>query len=83
MDRKLEEHYTEQFSMFSTAAWKDFVEDCEKMKTEYSNILSVTDAKALHSRQGQIDILNWVINRKEMYEAAWKQIQEEAEADSA
>jgi hypothetical protein len=79
MDRELQQHYEEQFSLFLTQGWKDFVENCKELRTQYGNLLTVPDAPTLHKRHGQLDILDWVINRKGMYEQAYKQLKEEAE----
>lgn len=79
MTPELQKHYEEQFSMFLTEGWKEFIEACNELKTQYSDLLTVPDAPALHKRHGQLDILNWVINRKAAHEATFKVLQEESE----
>lgn len=83
MDRNLQDHYEGQFSMFLTSAWQEFIEQCKELRTQYGDLLTVPDAPTLSKRQGQLDILDWVINRKEMYETAYKQLTDSEEADSA
>jgi hypothetical protein len=80
MDRQLQEHYENQFSMFIQPAWLEFIEQCKELRTQYGDLLTVPDAPTLHKRQGQLDILDWVINRKGMYETAYKQLTDEADS---
>jgi hypothetical protein len=83
MDRQLQEFYEQQFDLFLHPGWKAFMEDLEKVLKPLEEIMTVPDAQTLHRRQGQIDILRWVLNRKEMLQAAWQDLQASEEADSA
>jgi len=73
---ELEKHYEDQFDLFTHPGWKDLLEDFEKIKKQVEDIATVADAQTLHNRQGQLAILNLILNRKEMYEAAYKDLQE-------
>lgn len=81
--RELETYYEENFNTFATKGWQFLIEDFSKLKDTVKDLTTVTGEQQLFYRQGQLDILNLFLNRKELTEAAWKQIQDEAEADSA
>jgi len=79
MDRELEHYYTETFSMMSTQGWSFLLEDLEKLKQELENIRTVKDAQSLSYRQGQLDILDLILNRKKTCEEVYEQLQQEAQ----
>lgn len=77
MDRELDRYYTETFSMMATEGWKALIEDLEKLKQELENIRTVKDAQTLSYRQGQLDILDLILNRKKTCEEVYEQLQQE------
>ena len=77
MDRELDNYYTETFSMMATQGWKALMEDLEKLKQELENIRTVKDAQTLSYRQGQLDILDLILNRKKTCEDIYEQLQQE------
>lgn len=83
MDKELEKFYESQFSLFLHPGWKEFMEDVAKVLEPLENVMTVTDAHQLHTRQGQIDILRWVLNRSEALKSAYDDLQAAEEADSA
>ena len=64
--------------MMSTQGWKFLIEDFNKLKQELENIRTVKDAQTLSYRQGQLDILDLILNRKETCEEVYEQLQQEA-----
>jgi hypothetical protein len=77
MDKELQVYYEETFSMMSTKGWAMLIEDFQKLKASLNDISTVTDTQSLYFRQGQLDILNLVIRRKEMCEEVYKELQDE------
>jgi vacuolar-type H+-ATPase subunit I/STV1 len=77
MDKELQTYYEETFSMMATEGWKAFMEDLEKLKQELENIRTVKDAQTLSYRQGQLDILDLILNRKKTCEEIYEQLQQE------
>lgn len=77
MDKALQKYYEDRFSMMSTDGWKDFLEDVENMINAYNNVRSLKASEDLHKRQGQLDILYWVLDLKQESEAAWKELNNE------
>ena len=79
MDKELQKYYEETFSMMSTQGWSFLLEDLEKLKQELENIRTVKDAQTLSYRQGQLDILDLILNRKKTCEEVYEQLQQEAQ----
>ena len=79
MDRELEHYYEETFSTMSTKGWAFLIEDFTKLKQELENIRTVKDAQSLSYRQGQLDILDLILNRKKTCEEVYEQLQQEAQ----
>lgn len=77
MDKELQVYYEETFSMMSTKGWAMLIEDFQKLKASLNDLSTVTDTQSLYFRQGQLDILNLVIRRKEMCEEVYKELQDE------
>lgn len=77
MTPELQKYYEETFSMMSTIGWKDLIEDFNKLKQELENIRTVKDAQSLSYRQGQLDILDLILNRKRTCEEIYEQLQQE------
>ena len=78
MDRALEKYYNEQFSLMSSVGWKDLMEDLEKLRDELDNIRTAKDAQQMHFRQGQVDILDLILNRRKACEEVYDQLKEES-----
>jgi hypothetical protein len=74
MDKALQEYYEARFDMMSTKGWKDFLEDVETIVGSYDNVMAIENEKDLYKKQGQLDILNWVLNLKQTSEKAWEEL---------
>jgi hypothetical protein len=77
LDKELITHYEDAFSMMATPGWKALMEDAKKIKDNFSDITSVTDAQQLFFRQGQVDNLNWILGLKGLYEQAYEELTSE------
>lgn len=77
MEQSLQRYYEEQFSMMSTEGWTDLIEDFQKLKSNLNDLSTVADAQQLFYRQGQLDILNLVLQRKEMCEKVYEELEDE------
>jgi hypothetical protein len=78
MDKELQQYYEETFSTMSTQGWTFLMEDLTKLKDELDNIRTVKDAQSLSFRQGQLDILDLLLNRKKTCEEVYEQLLQEA-----
>lgn len=79
MDKELQVYYEESFSTMSTKGWAFLMEDFDKLKQELENIRTVKDAQSLSYRQGQLDILDLILNRKKTCEEVYEQLQQEGQ----
>ena len=74
MTPELEKYYTDRFEMMSTKGWKDLVEDVDKIIVSLNNISVVSDEKDLQFKKGELSILTWLVNLKEISERAYEEI---------
>lgn len=77
MEQSLQTYYEESFSMMATQGWTFLMEDFTKLKQELENIRTVKDAQSLSYRQGQLDILDLILNRKKTCEEIYDQLLQE------
>ena len=77
MDKELQVYYEETFSMMSTQGWALLMEDFQKLKASLNDLSTVADTQSLYFRQGQLDILNLVLKRKETCEQVYKELEDE------
>jgi hypothetical protein len=82
MDKELEKYYEAQFVMFGEQGWRDFVHQVSEMLVATNSIAGIEDAKALHYRQGECSIMEWVISWENMVREAHKQLMEDANGTS-
>ena len=76
MNPELERYYTERFSMMSTQGWIDLMEDVDKMIEPLNNIATIADEKSLQFRKGELSILIWLKNLKQVSERAFEDLNE-------
>lgn len=77
MDKELEIYYLEMFSMMATKGWSLLMEDFQALKASLNDLSTVADTQDLYFRKGQLDILNLVLQRKEICEKAFEELQHE------
>ena len=74
MTPELEKYYESRFEMMSTQGWKDLVEDIDKIIVSLNNISVVSDEKDLQFKKGELSILTWLKNLKQISERAYEEI---------
>lgn len=72
MDKELELYFENQFQMFSEQGWKDFVKEAKDLKDSLNSLDQVVSTDTLWLRKGQIDILNWILNRQTTVNATYQ-----------
>ena len=77
MTPDLQKYYEERFSMFSQQGWLDLMEDVDKMLDSLNNISTIEDGNALQFRKGELYILLWVRNLKQISERAYEDLRAE------
>jgi hypothetical protein len=76
MNQELQKYYEERFSMMSTQGWIDLMEDIDKMIEPLNNISTIADEKSLQFRKGELSILIWLKNLKQVSERAFEDLNE-------
>jgi hypothetical protein len=74
MTPELQKYYEERFSMFSQQGWLDLIEDVDKMLESLNNISTIEDGNALQFRKGELSILLWLRNLKQISERAFEDL---------
>lgn len=76
MNPELQKYYEERFSMMATKGWSDLLEDIDNMIEPLNNISTIDDEKSLQFRKGELSILTWLKNLKEVSERAYEDLNE-------
>ena len=76
MNQELQRYYEERFSMMSTQGWIELMEDVDKMIEPLNNISTIADEKTLQFRKGELSILIWLKNLKQVSERAFEDLNE-------
>ena len=76
MNPELQKYYEERFSMMSTQGWIDLMEDVDKMIEPLNNVSTIVDEKGLQFRKGELSILIWLKNLKQVSERAFEDLNE-------
>lgn len=74
MNPELQKYYEERFSMFGQQGWVDLMEDVDKMLDSLNNISTIEDGNALQFRKGELSILLWLRNLKQISERAYEDL---------
>ena len=74
MDEKLQKYYESRFEMMATPGWADFMEDAQKMHDSLNQVMPIQTEQELHLRRGQLDLLTWLLNLKQVSEVAFEQL---------
>ena len=77
MKPELEKYYSERLLMMGSQGWKDLMEDMEAMRKATDTLSSVTDEKSLDFRKGELSIINWMLNIRDMSIKAYEELQNE------
>ena len=74
MTPDLQKYYDARFEMMSQEGWKDLIEDIDKIIVTLNNISVISDEKDLQFKKGELSILTWLRNLKEISERAYEEI---------
>ena len=77
MDIELQKYYEARLSMMGDKGWKELIEDVDRMIEATNSINSVTDEKSLYFAKGELSILNWIKNLREISEEAYQNLKDE------
>ena len=74
MNQELQRYYEDRFTTMSTQGWLDLMEDVDKMIEPLNNISTIADEKTLQFRKGELSILIWLKNLKQVSERAFEDL---------
>jgi hypothetical protein len=74
MAPELQKYYEDRFSMMSTQGWLDLTEDIEEMINALNNISAIEDEKSLRFKKGELSILLWLKNLKQVSSDAYEEL---------
>lgn len=74
MTPELQKYYENRFEMMSSAGWRELTEDVDNMIAALNNVAAISDEKDLQFKKGELSILNWLKNLKEVSERAYEEI---------
>lgn len=76
MTPELQAYYEARFTMMATEGWRDLLEDIDNMIEPLNNISTIDDEKSLQFRKGELSILTWLKNLKQVSERAYEDLNE-------
>lgn len=76
MTPELQKYYEDRFSMMATEGWKDLVEDIDNMIYALNNISVIESESQLQFKRGELSILTWLKNLKQISERAYEELSE-------
>lgn len=62
--------------MMATEGWKELLEDIDNMIEPLNNISTIEDERSLQFRKGELSILTWLKNLKQVSERAYEDLNE-------
>lgn len=77
MTPELQRYYEKRLSMMSDEAWADLMVDVQKMADATNDITNIQDDKTLHFRRGELSIMRWLLNLRDVSEMAYQQLQKD------
>jgi len=76
MTPELQKYYENRFSMMATEGWKDLIEDVDNMVYALNNISVIESESQLQFKKGELSILTWLKNLKQISERAYEELNE-------
>jgi hypothetical protein len=77
MTPEIEKYYETYFDLFTTAGWKQFVEDISDNLKQY-DVRTVEDTDDLRFKQGQLKVIDHVMNWETLIRNAYEEIANDA-----
>ena len=75
MNQELQKYYDSLFDLFGSEGWKNLTQQLEQNREAVSSIKDIPDAKLLHFRQGQLDVIDILLNMPSITEQSYSALQ--------
>lgn len=76
MNKEDQEYYERQLDMFLHPGWQYFVGQVQGMRDSLDTLSGVT-RETLGNRQGQLEMVNWILGWPETLQKAYEELQKE------
>ena len=80
MTPEIEKYYETYFDLFSTDGWKQFIKDISDNLDQY-DVRTVENADDLRFKQGQLKVIDHVMNWETLIRNAYEEIANDASQD--
>ena len=80
MAPEIEKYYETYFDLFSTDGWKQFIQDVSDNLNQY-DVRTVENADDLRFKQGQLKVIDHVMNWETLIRNAYEEIANDASQD--
>jgi hypothetical protein len=80
MAPEIEKYYETYFDLFSTDGWKQFIKDVSDNLDQY-DVRTVENADDLRFKQGQLKVIDHVMNWETLIRNAYEEIANDASQD--
>jgi len=80
MALEIEKYYETYFDLFSTDGWKQFIQDVSDNLDQY-DVRTVENADDLRFKQGQLKVIDHVMNWETLIRNAYEEIANDASQD--
>ena len=74
MTPELQKYYEARFDMFASQGWQDLMEDVAKMREATDTVSGLSDLLKLGTRQGELNMIYWLLTLKDISEEAYRQL---------
>jgi len=79
MTPELQRYYEDRIAMMNTPAWKELMEDVQSMVNATNKLNGVT-VNNLQFKQGELSMMNWILNIKDISEETYEGLVNENDA---
>jgi hypothetical protein len=77
MDQDTQEYYDNYFSLFSTAGWKQLMEEFSSNAFNINSVEATKDPDDMYFRKGQLNVLAHLINMESIVNTNYDEASEE------
>lgn len=74
MTPELQKYYEDRFSMMATQGWSDMMDDIDGMINALNNLSAIEDEKSLQFKKGELSILLWLKNLRQVSSDAYEEL---------
>lgn len=77
MTPELQRYYEDRIAMMSSRAWRELIEDIQKMRDSTDTVSGLDDMRKLGVRQGEVSMMDWFISIEQVSRDAYEELKSE------